>query len=61
MEKYNRLNINKRASDIERLVQCCICARNPADCNADENDEDDRGMCKLYVKRKGVKHGERKD
>lgn len=52
---------NKRASDIERIVQCIICAKNPAKCNATEKDEDERGMCKLWEKRKDVKYGKKQD
>lgn len=47
---------NKRASDIERLIQCVICAKNPERCNATEKDEDDRGMCKLWEERKDFKY-----
>ena len=38
-------------SDIERLIQCIICGKDPETCGASEKDEDNEGLCLKYKPR----------
>ena len=37
--------------DIERLMQCVTCGRNPRDCGCDDSDEDEDGMCTKWERK----------
>ena len=38
--------------DIDRMMQCVTCGRNPETCECDDTDEDKYGMCMKWVERK---------
>lgn len=38
--------------DIDRLMQCITCERNPQTCGCKDEDEDSEGMCVCWAERK---------
>lgn len=36
-------------NDFKRLMQCLTCANDPETCGCDDSDEDENGMCRMFV------------